>query len=132
MRNAIATLLMLVSTPSFAFTAHCVDPAGKVDINVEFAFESGKDYGHVSSVTAKTGLIVLSTADGAEIEYETVNFDRLQVGLNSPYFGPLALRFDVVRTADYDQYADAEINAAVGGVAAMVGAGGVTLTCTGW
>lgn len=132
MRNVIATFLLLTATPALAFEAHCVDPAGTVSIDLAFAFESGQDFGQVSSVTANTGAIVLSTAEGAEIEYETVNFDRLQLGLNSAKYGPLALRLDIVRTADYDEYADGEINVAVAGVAAMAGAGGVTVTCTGW
>jgi hypothetical protein len=132
MRNLITTLLILISSPAFAITVHCTDPAQTVAVDVEFAFESGEEFGAISSVKASAGAIGISTAAGATTEYETVNFDRLQVGISSPDYGPLALRLDVVRTSDYDQYKDAEINVAVGGVVAMAGAGGVTLACTGW
>jgi hypothetical protein len=136
--SAAVAVLLLGTAPGFAETISCESPGRSVVLELDVTFNEERDAGTVTRLRAETEHVVMASAPGDSergpdtLAFAEVASDRIQAGLESPNVGPMTLRLDIARTADYQPGAGADKDVVVAGVAYVASLGTVTLTCTGW
>lgn len=127
-----------LATPALADTIHCESPGKTALIDINVDFDAARETGTVTAIGASTEYVTLSTQPGGNPEgpevvaVQSVAYDRIQVGLESPNVGPMTLTLDIVRTAIYESGEENETGIVVAGVANVASVGTVSLLCSGW